>query len=269
MESLDSGTLSILIAVFGLLIGSFLNVVIYRLPRRQSLFHPRSACPNCSRPIRWYENIPVLSYLFLRAKCAGCSAKISFRYPLVELLTAVLFLAAYLKFGWGWYLVYRDFPFICLLISICFIDLDHRIIPDRLSLSGLILGLVTAFFVPDVRFLGAFFGAVVGFLAFYIPAFLYERLTGRMGLGGGDIKFLAMLGAFVGVSGVFTTIFVSSILGSIVGITLGIIQRRGKGASDRPELLKVSIPYGPFLVVGGLYSYLLADVIWSPFMNLM
>lgn len=262
--------LNLFVATFGLLIGSFLNVIIYRLPRNESLIRPGSHCTSCGYSIRWYQNIPILSYLLLRGKCSGCGIRISLRYPVVEALTALLFLAVYHKFGLGVHLLIRDFPFVCLLVVICFIDLDHRIIPDRLSLSGLVLGLITALFLPGFHFIDSVVGAVFGFLVFYVPAFLYLKLRGRMGLGGGDIKFLAMLGAFIGVFGVLTTVLISSVLGSVIGIVLGVIQKNSKETqSDSASVLKLSIPFGPFLVIGALYTYLLSDILWSPFMNLM
>ncbi len=261
---------SYFVLAFGLLTGSFLNVVIYRVPLGLSIISPRSACPVCKTPIRFYENIPVLSYLFLRGRCSHCQSPISIRYPIVELTTAILFLAAALKFGLTWHLLIHDLPFISLLVAICFIDLDHRIIPDKLSLTGVGIGLLSALFIPGVHFLDALIGGGVGFLAFYLPALVYEKWTGRMGLGGGDIKLLAMLGTFVGVSGVFLTVLVSSVLGSLIGLLVGWVQRKREGAHEGTvPLLKVSIPYGPFLVIGGLYAYLLADVLWSPFADLM
>jgi leader peptidase (prepilin peptidase)/N-methyltransferase len=259
---------------YGLIIGSFLNVVIGRLPKGESLVRPGSRCPNCKHAIRWYENIPVLSYIFLHGKCRSCKAKISFRYPVVELLTALLFLSAKLRFGWSYELVFRDFPFLSILIAVTFIDLDLRIIPDRLSLGGLAWGLLTSVvfsFFPSLGsgtamgWIPSFMGAAVGFGLFYSLAWIYYRLTGRSGLGGGDIKLLAMLGAYLGVGGVFTTILVSSVFGSLVGISWALLQRGKSGQS----VMTVSIPYGPFLVVGGLYHYFLSDLIWFQFMNPM
>jgi leader peptidase (prepilin peptidase)/N-methyltransferase len=265
---------NVLAAVFGLLIGSFLNVVIGRLPHGESIVRPGSRCPKCKHELRWYENVPVLSYLVLRGRCRSCKEPISIRYPVVELLTGLLFLAAKIRFGWSLELLLRDFPFIAILIAVTFIDLDLRIIPDPLSLGGLVWGLVTALafgLIPglgagtSISWISSLAGAAVGFGLFYGLAWIYYRLTGRSGLGGGDIKLLAMLGAFLGVSGVLDTILVSSVFGSLIGISWALFQRRRGGES----VMLVSIPYGPFLVVGGLYHYFLSDLVWFQFTNPM
>lgn len=256
---------TVLVIVFGLLIGSFLNVVIVRLPRDQSLVKPPSHCPKCKSPVRWFQNLPVISYLALRGKCAKCQNPISVRYPIVELITALLFLAVYQRFGWSGLLVVRDFPFVAILVAITFIDLEHRIIPDVLSLGGLVLGLLTAAFTPGLGLVQAIGGAALGFSIFYGMAWAYQWKTGLSGMGGGDIKLLAMLGAFVGPMGVVTTILISSIAGSVIGLIYAFWERRK--SSD--GLLRTAIPFGPFLVVGALYHYLLAEVLWYPFMSLM
>lgn len=243
---------------FGLIVGSFLNVVVHRLPRKLSIAWPGSRCVQCGRKILWYENIPVLSYLALRGRCRGCHARISVRYPVIELLTALLFLATEVKFGFNELLFIRDWPFVSFLIAITFIDLEHRIIPDRLSLGGLVLGLATSWLVPGFGIVSAAVGAAFGFCVFYALAWIYLRITGRSGLGGGDIKLLAMLGAYVGAGGVFATIFISSIFGSLAGIAWGL-------SKGRKKVMTVAIPYGPFLVVGALYYYLLGDILWFRF----
>jgi leader peptidase (prepilin peptidase)/N-methyltransferase len=266
-ESIPEWYVNTVVIAFGLIIGSFLNVVIARLPDRKSLAKPGSRCPNCGHEIRWFENIPVLSFLFLRGKCRGCSAKISIRYPVVELLCGLLFITVKMRFGLSWLLLARDFPFVAILLAVTFIDLERRLIPDPLSLGGLVLGLLTAHFTPGVGIPSAIGGAALGFSIFYAIAWYYQWRTGKAGMGGGDIKFLAMLGAFLGPMGVLTTVFISSILGTVLGITYAWVQRRRSG-EEGGSLMKVSLPYGPFLVVGGLYSYLLGDL-WSPFMTQM
>lgn len=264
--SLPSWLLTAYALILGLCVGSFLNVVVARLPHGKSLVRPPSACPQCGRNIRWYENIPVLSFLALRGRCRGCRTAISVRYPVIELLVGMLFLATAARFGWSWLLVLRDWPFVALLVAISFIDLEHRIIPDSLSLSGLVIGLATAWAVPGLGEMNALLGAALGFGAFYLLSYLYQRFTGRMGLGGGDVKLLAMIGAFVGPSGVFLTIFISSISGSLIGIGWALSQSRGKpGVGPRAALMTVAIPYGPFLVLGALYAYLLGDLTWFQF----
>ncbi len=245
---------NLLVIVLGLIIGSFLNVVIHRLPRDESIIRPGSRCPSCEAPIRWWGNIPVFSYLFLRGRCSACKAPISVRYPVVELLTAMLFLAVKMKFGFSWVLFVRDFPFVAALVAVTFIDIDHRIIPDELSLGGLVLGLLTAGLEPTLGWTGGFLGALLGFASFYGLAVLYEKVSGKSGLGGGDIKLLAMLGAFVGPTGVLTTVLVSSVTGSLVGIGWALATRQR-------QVLGAAIPYGPFLVLGGLVAYLFGEIL--------
>ena len=244
---------------YGLIIGSFLNVVVARVPHGQSLIRPKSRCPLCQGRIRWWDNIPVLSYLFLRGKCRNCHGTISLRYPVIELLTAFLFLATCVRFGWNVLLFLRDWPFVSILMAITFIDLEHRIIPDVLSLGGLVLGLATSWAVPEVGWISSFSGAALGFCVFYFFAWGYQKLTGRAGLGGGDIKLLAMLGAFLGPTGVLTAVLVSSVFGSFAGVGWAL-------ATGKKNVLSIAIPYGPFLVVGGLFYYLLGDMIWPRFM---
>ncbi len=249
-----------LISIFvGLVVGSFVNVLVVRLPKDESIVSPGSHCPACGTPIRWYDNIPVLSYLLLRGRCRSCGVTISIRYPVIELLTALLFLAMRLRFGWSEVLLVRDWPFAAGIIAITFIDLEHRIIPDELSLGGLLLGLVTSVAVP-LGLMQSAAGAALGFGIFYGFSWLYYRISGRSGLGGGDVKLLAMIGAFVGPSGVIGTVLISSVLGSVIGILVGVF-------SGRKQILRTAIPYGPFLVIGGLFYYLLGDVVWLQFMN--
>jgi len=266
-EAIPDWFVNVFVAIFGLLIGSFLNVVIARLPERKSLVRPGSACPKCGHALHWYENIPVLSYLALRGRCRGCRVPITVRYPLVELLTGLLFLAVKLRFGLSILLLIRDLPFVAILVAITFIDLETRLIPDPLSLGGLILGLATSPFTPGLGIPSSIGGAALGFVVFYAIAWYYQWRTGRAGMGGGDIKFLAMLGSFLGPLGVLTTVFISSVVGTVLGLTYAWASRRNAGGEG--SLMKVSLPYGPFLVIGALYTYLLGDLVWSPFMNLM
>jgi leader peptidase (prepilin peptidase)/N-methyltransferase len=176
----------------------------------------------------------------------------------IELLTALLFLATTIKFGFSYLLFIRDWPFVAMLIAITFIDLEHRIIPDEISLGGLVLGLLTSWLTPGFGIYPALIGAGFGFCFFYALAWIYLQLTGRSGLGGGDIKLLAMLGSFIGSGGVFATIFISSVFGSVVGIGWGMVK-------GRKHVMTLAIPYGPFLVVGALYYYLMGDILWFRF----
>lgn len=233
--------------VFGLVIGSFLNVCIYRLPQGLSVVVPRSHCPQCGRFIHWYENIPVLSYLMLGGRCHHCRKHISLRYPLVEGLTGLLSFLAMWKFGLGpAYGLY----FLCLiapLIVVAFIDLDHRMIPDFISLPGIAAGMLTTLLVNDLPLTAALLRSLWGILAgggsLFLISWVYEKLRHQEGIGGGDVKLAAMLGAFFGWKGVFVILLLSSLLGSITGILLMIVLRKG---------LKLAIPYGPFLAGGAL-----------------
>lgn len=255
-----------LVFIFGLLVGSFANVFIIRFPGSRSfkkLWWPPSNCPKCSYPLRWYENIPILSYLALRGKCSQCRGKISMRYPVVEFLMGLLFLVAYQRaFDFLDFLIH-GIPLMFLILTVSFIDIDLRIIPDELSLGGMIFG-----FLVSIRFgfdgiLTSLLGMGFGFGFFFLIATLYERLTGKTGIGGGDIKFLGTIGAFLGWKSVFFTIFTSSILGSVVGILLGFFSKNGKGEG----VLKSSIPYGPFLALGALIDYAFGHRLWSLFMT--
>jgi len=236
----------------GACIGSFLNVVIYRLPRGESIVSPRSRCPGCGRQIGVLENIPIVSFIALGGKCAGCGGAISRRYPAVELLTAAGFGAIFLLDGPGIPLL-RDLVFFSLLIPITFIDIDHRIIPDELSLGGLAAGLFLSF-LPGGDWMGSVTGALLGGGILYATAFLYEKVRQTEGMGGGDIKLLAMIGAFIGWRGTVVTVF----FGSLLGATGGILAMRKGG-----EGLKTAIPFGPYLCAAALGARYLGGGFWG------
>jgi leader peptidase (prepilin peptidase)/N-methyltransferase len=250
------GILIAWVAIFGAAAGSFLNVVIYRLPRGFSVRRPsRSACPSCGRKLLWRENVPLLSYLFLRGRCGGCGTKISPRYPLVESMTAALFVAVFLHFELTFATLYYC-AFIAALVAVTFIDLDFRLIPDAISFPGLAVGVFFSPFVPGLGILSSLEGVAVGGGFFFAMRFLYERFTNREGIGLGDVKLLAMIGAFLGVGGAIATVMISSIVGSIVGLTIAAIQKKN---------LKLALPYGPFLTVGALAWLFWGDVILARF----
>src|SRR5438270_232155 len=161
--------------MMGLVVGSFLNVVIARVPLKRSIVRPGSRCPGCQKAIRWYDNFPVLSWLVLRGKCRNCGMAISVRYPVIELMTALLFVATKAKFGFSYLLLAHDWPFVSLLVAITFIDLEHRIIPDVLSLGGLALGLLTSWLVPEVGLVSSITGAALGFSIFFVLAVAYQK----------------------------------------------------------------------------------------------
>lgn len=234
--------LLLLIFIFGVCIGSFLNVCIYRIPESKSIISPGSMCPGCNNPIKFYDNIPVLSFLILRAKCRNCNAPISLRYPVVEILTGLFALSVFIKFGSSIEApIY--FIFITTLLVITFIDIDHRIIPDLISLPGIILFFIASLIIPTISIRDSLIGILVGGGILYVTAELYLRITGKEGMGGGDVKLLAMIGALIGWQGVLFTIFASSLIGTIIGTIMMLIQ--GKN-------LKLAIPFGPFLSIGAV-----------------
>ncbi|MBW2593337.1 MAG: prepilin peptidase [Deltaproteobacteria bacterium] len=227
---------------FGLCIGSFLNVCIYRLPLSKSIVRPRSMCPSCGRSIHALDNIPLFSYLILRGKCRHCHTHIPWRYPLVELITGLFAVCVFLKFGpQPQTLIY--FLFIAGLLVISFIDIDHKIIPDIISLPGIPIGFAAAFILPDVSYTNSLTGILIGGGSLYAIAWIYTLITKREGMGGGDIKLLAMIGAFIGWQGVIFTIFTASAVGTVVGLTQMIISHGN---------MKLAIPFGPFLSIGAI-----------------
>ncbi|MBN2283070.1 MAG: prepilin peptidase [Deltaproteobacteria bacterium] len=237
--------LEILFLVFGAVVGSFLNVCIYRIPSERSIVLPASHCPHCSHPIAFYDNIPIFSYLVLRGRCRHCKTLISLVYPLVELLTALLSLFLFLRFGLSFKYLFA-FVFTCSLIVITFIDLEHQIIPDIISLPGIPLFSLTAILFMDVSLRDSLIGIVVGGGILYLIAAGYQILKKTEGMGGGDIKLLAMMGGFLGWQSLLFVILVSSLLGAVVGIGV-IIAQKGD--------MKYAIPFGPFLSIGAV-SYL-------------
>ncbi len=244
--------------LFGAMIGSFLNVCIYRLPREESIVTPGSHCPQCQRPIRFYDNIPLVSYLLLRGKCRYCGAPISPQYPLVEGLTALSSLCLFVKFGPSWsYLFY--FVFIAGLIPITIIDLYHQIIPNVISVPGIGVGLLASFFLPQMTFFDSLLGVLVGGGTLFLVATGYQWLFKREGMGLGDVKLLAMIGGFLGWKSVILTIFLSSLIGSVSGILLMLM--RGKN-------LKYAIPFGPFLSAGAVLSLFYGERITRWYLHL-
>lgn len=226
---------------FGACIGSFLNVCIYRIPAGLSIVRPSSRCPGCGIAIRWWQNIPIVSWLALRGKCSGCKVKISVRYLFVEILTGFIFLKVFTTFDFqAATLVF--WVFAAMLVTLTFIDLDHQIIPDVISLPGILLGFATVSLTP-LLWVNSLLGILLGGGSLWLIAVVYELLTENEGMGGGDIKLLAMIGAFLGWKSILPVIFISSCLGTIVGVPLMLSQREGR---------KLAIPFGPFLSVAAL-----------------
>lgn len=226
----------------GSAIGSFLNVCIARIPKRESIISPPSHCPRCGSKIKAYDNIPVLSYFLLRGRCRSCGEKISFLYPLVEMVTAIFSVSLLIRFGPSpAYVVYL--AFVCALIAITFIDLEHRIIPDVISLPGIAVGFLASFLIYEIKWSDSAVGIVVGGGSLMLVAVAYEAITGEEGMGGGDVKLLAMMGAFLGWEGVLFTIMASSLLGTVIGGAMMAFSGKGR---------RFAIPFGPFLSAGGI-----------------
>ena len=228
--------------VFGLLWGSFANVVILRLPQGQSVVHPRSRCPKCSAAIGWYDNVPVLSWLLLRGKCRQCGERISVQYPTVELLTGVLFALVVHRYGLSITTV-EYLIFVWSLVVVSFIDLEHMILPDVFTLSGIVIGLAGAWLNPARSLPSALFGVLMGGGFLWAIAYLYYLWRKEEGMGGGDIKLLAWIGAVLGWPAIPFVILASSLVGSVVGIGYSIRSKAG---------LKSVIPFGPFLALGAV-----------------
>ena len=227
--------------LFGAIIGSFLNVCIHRLPLRESLLWPRSRCPQCAKTIAWYDNFPVFSYFWLRGRCRACRRHISWRYPLVEALNATGYGLIIWRFGFSasalvYLLLWSS------LIVISFIDLDHMIIPDRITLPGIGLGLVAGTLLLP-RWWDSVVGLLVGGGILYFMAWISPYLFGKEGMGGGDIKLLAMIGAFLGWKPAILTIFFGGLLGAVVGVTL---------MGVRVITREAYLPFGPFLSLGAV-----------------
>jgi leader peptidase (prepilin peptidase)/N-methyltransferase len=266
--------IEIIIFIFGMCAGSFANVCIYRLPLSQSIIGPaRSFCPNCKATIRFYDNIPVLSYLWLKARCRHCKQPIPFRYPLVEMICGSFALCTFLKFGPTLEaLVY--FAFITALLVITFIDIDHQIIPNLITIPGIPVFFLASLFLPSLPFddqlinyaLSLFalrptplvyktMHSVIGMLAgggsLYFVAWTYEKIKKVDAMGGGDIKLLAMIGVLLGWKGILVTIFIGSAVGSFAGIIIMTYSRNIN--------MKLPIPFGPFLSMGAI-----AYIFWGP-----
>jgi len=265
-------------AVFGLAIGSFLNVVVHRLPKMMeaewraqcadlegrpieatgvyNLWTPRSHCPACAAPLRVVDNIPLVSYLVLRGKCAHCGARISLRYPIVEAATAILSAAIAWRFGWGLPGLLA-LVFAWLLIALTFIDADTTLLPDSLTLPLLWLGLLANAWALFVPLHDAVLGAAGGYLILWSIYWLFKLTTGKEGMGYGDFKLLAALGAWMGWKMLLPIILISSVVGAVIGIALIAIARRGR---------EIPIPFGPYLAAAGFLVFVYGDVIASRFL---
>jgi leader peptidase (prepilin peptidase)/N-methyltransferase len=254
MESEFDIFLAIAAFVFGAVVGSFLNVVIIRLPEGRSIVSPASRCPKCDHPISAYDNIPILSYFILLGKCRHCGDHISIRYPLIEFSSAMLSLALFLKFGLT-PLFGVTFVFCAAMLAVFWIDLDHMIIPDLISLSGIVVGIAVSAMglIPGVGWVQSVAGMFLGALSLYVPAYIYEKVRHIEGLGIGDVKLLAMIGAFTGPYGVIFVLFFSSLSGSLTAFI---------GMSLRNISSSTPIPFGPFITAAAVgYVFFGAEII--------
>jgi leader peptidase (prepilin peptidase) / N-methyltransferase len=247
--SLDAFQIAIL-AVLGLAVGSFLNVCIHRLPRGQSPNSPPSRCPQCDYQLRWFDNIPVVSYAILGGRCRKCRTRISIRYPIIELVTMGLFVLHGVVFGWTALLVPR-LVFACAMVVLFAIDLEHQLLPNVITLPGIVVGLIASSVLPP-GIIDALIGMLVGGGVLWLIGEAYFRYSGQEGMGGGDVKMLALIGAFLGWKLVLVTLVLSSVLGSIIGMIV-IAMRKGG--------MKYALPYGTFLALGALVASLAGEAI--------
>ena len=240
------------VVIFGMCIGSFLTVCIHRLPMGKSIVGPRSSCPLCDQRIAFRDNIPVVSYLLLGGRCRHCRGRIAGRYPVVEILTGLFALCCYLKFSLTLEAAVY-FAFVVVLTAVTFIDLDHRIIPNVITLPGIPIGFLAGLALPSLTVKDSILGLIVGAGSLYLTAVGYRLLTRREGMGGGDIKLMAMVGTLIGLKGVLFTIFIGSALGTAVGVMLMMHARKD---------MKMAIAFGPFLAIGAIaYVFLGGEVI--------
>jgi leader peptidase (prepilin peptidase) / N-methyltransferase len=237
----------LLAGMVGLTVGSFLNVVITRLPQGEAFGLGRSRCPQCHRKLPWHDIIPLVSYLWLRGQCRYCGTPIPRRYLLVELASALLALALWLTFP-GSLLLLAYGPFVMALLALSVIDLEQGLLPDAITLPGIALGLLLSLFLPGLDFLETLSGALIGAVFFQGIAWAYKKWSGRAGMGGGDVKLLALIGAFLGLESLPWVIFTSATLGTLTGLAWVLAKAQWQSGEWRT----IPLPYGPFLAVGAL-----------------
>lgn len=244
---MPSELLDVFIFVFGLIVGSFLNVCIHRFPREESIVSPGSHCPACQKPVAWYDNIPLLSYIFLRGRCRHCGVKIASRYVLIELMTGIAFLASVRFFGWTGQAAAAA-TFLAILLGVSATDMEHQIIPDEFSLGGVVLGIGFSAAFPILHYettipraiLMSVLGALAGGGVIYLTGVFGEFVFKKESMGGGDVKLMAMMGAFLGWKAILLVYFLSPLLALPLGIYV-----KFKKKEDY-------IPYGPFLALAGV-----------------
>ncbi len=255
--------IGVILVILGFIIGSFLNVVIYRYPLGESIIFPNSFCPKCEEELKWYHNIPVLSYIFLKGKCAFCKERISLRYPLVEALTGASFLLVYLSVGFDYLLIFY-LIFVIFGILITFIDIDHKIIPDLFLLILLINGV--AYFtynvlsVSDYNYMSHIIGLFVGFLPFYLIRLFASLIYKKEAMGFGDVKYMGVIGFFLGWEKVLLVILIGSFLGSVIEVTLMLLKKKSRDAE---------FAFGPYLVMASFIALLYGNIIIEFYLKLL
>ncbi len=251
-------SLYVFIFLFGSVVGSFLNVCIYRIPRQISIVFPSSFCPRCSKKIPPHYNIPIIGYLILKGRCKFCHEPISFRYPFVEALSGLAALISYSRWDFPENIIY--FIFICALIVITFIDIDFQIIPDTISLPGIVLGYLISVFIFKRGFIEPLIALLIGGGIFYAIGKGYELIKKIEGLGGGDVKLMAMFGAFLGIKSIPFIILISSLTGTMLGLYLMIFKKKDS---------RFAIPFGPFLCFGAVTYIFWGEKIINWYLNLL
>jgi leader peptidase (prepilin peptidase) / N-methyltransferase len=255
--------MGMIVFIFGLVFGSFANVVIYRLPKGKSIVRPGSQCPSCGKDILWYDNIPLISYILLRGRCRFCKKHISARYFLIELVTGILFLLIYLKFGMGVsFFIYTLFAFSLLIMG--FIDIDTYLISDVIVLPGIVLGLAFSITFPQMHYelsrggsiLYSLTGGLLGAGLLILLGMVGKLLFRKEAMGGGDVKLLAMIGVFLGWKSVFMTIFFASLLGTVISLTLIALKKK---------TMEDYVPFGPYLGLGAVISMFYKGMIFLGF----
>lgn len=266
--------------VFGSLVGSFLNVVIARVPRGESVVRPRSRCPKCERPIRWYENVPILSWLLLRGRCRGCKEAISLRYPMVELAGGLLALACLRQFGlepWA----ACAFAFLAALLALTYIDLDHWLLPRVITIPFIAIGLAVSWIPGGPGLFSSALGALAGFASFVILGAIAERILQKEAIGGGDVWLFSMIGAWLGLRSLLPVALLASLQGAIAGIVLVIFARRqGRSTAAPPpkptgdeeidawEPPPGALPFGPFLALAAAEFLFFGDALLDWYLGL-
>ena len=257
MIELPAAFYVVFFAAFGLIVGSFLNVCIYRLPLKQSIVWPASRCTTCERPLEWYENVPVFAWMALGGRCRTCRTRVSVMYPIVELVTGALFVGAYLLYGVTPLMFVRT-AFGCAMIVLFVIDLQHRILPNVITVTGVPIGFVLSLFLPP-GWWESLLGLLIGGGVLFVIGEAYYRLRGIDGLGMGDVKMLAMIGAFLGWRLTLVTLIFASFTGAMAGAGMLVTGRGG---------MKAALPFGTFLAVGALVAAVAGDQIFNWYVSL-